>query len=99
VRMADAAERLAAHRRHRARRRRRLRVRHAGGALTRWDKSWLRQVARRKWDLRPATAAVLARDTERALLERGTGVVDRADVLDMLTACAAAYGLTQTVPA
>ena len=99
VRMGGAADRLEVHGRRRAARRRHLRIRHDGGVVTRWDKGWLRQVAARKWDLRPATAAVLARDTEDLLLGRGGGVVERADVLEVLEHCAAGYGLTPPVPA
>jgi hypothetical protein len=74
-----------------------MRVRHGRGEVTQWDKSWLRQLARRKWDLRPATAGVLANDVERGLLQRGEKLLDRRDVLNLLEATADSYGLTQPV--
>lgn len=97
--LAEAADVLEADRRRRRAARDRLRVRHGGGKVTLWDKSWLGELAERGWLLSRSTARILAGEVERELLAGGAREVSRRDVLARLNAMVAAYGLAGSVPA
>jgi hypothetical protein len=94
-----AAVALETHRADRRRRRMRLRIRHDSGAVTRWDKNWLRQIGGRMWGLGPTTAAILAGLVETSLLRNCSGRIDRSAVLDLFNELVCEFGLADAVPA
>jgi hypothetical protein len=68
VRMGGAAVAMESHHSWRADARKRLRLCHESGRASAWNKSWLRELARRMWNISPATAAILASEVEGELL-------------------------------
>jgi len=98
VRMADAAEAMEAHWQWREERRRAIRIVHAGGNVTMWDKSWLAEVARRSWHIMPSTARIIAGQIETSLLQSKHSEYDRECLVEQLNARVAEYGLADAVP-
>lgn len=92
---ADAAE---AHHARRRKLRRRLRVRHDGGEVTLWDKSWLVALACCGWNVSQATARILAGHIEDELLTDAPRALARREVLDLLNVRVAQWGLAEAVP-
>lgn len=96
--MIEAACALEAHRACRVLARKQLVVAHESDKTTYWDKSWLANLAARSWRLLPATARILADQIETALLSDGRRRVTRDEVIDLLNAAVASYGLADAVP-
>lgn len=96
--MGEAAEVLELHRTLRAVRRPLLRIRHAEGRLTGWEKSWVAAMAQRIWCVSRRTARILAADVELYLLPSEDRVVDRQEVVDLLNRRVAEFGLADAVP-
>lgn len=98
VRLCAACEAIEAHQAWRAARRRRLLISHDGPRMTLWDKSWLAEHARRSWHLSRPAARLLAGEVETALLARDGRVVSRREVVGLLNAQVAWFGLADAVP-
>ncbi len=98
VRLTAAAERLEAHREWRQRRRQALRVRHDGGQVTLWDKSWVGDLASRTWHLSPRAGRVIAAQIEAELLGSTCRDVPRRDVEEAISERVVAFGLADAVP-
>lgn len=94
----SAADAMEAHSRARSAGRKGLRLRHAMGQESAWDKSWLAKLACRSWELTPTTGRIIAGLVEAELLAIGPKRVDRGEVLDRMNACVAALGLADAVP-
>jgi hypothetical protein len=71
--MGGAAVAMESHHFWRAGARRRLRLCHESGRASAWNKSWLRELATRIWNISPVTAAILADEVERELLSQSEG--------------------------
>jgi hypothetical protein len=96
--MGEAAEVIELHRTLRAVRRPLLEVRHDGGHLTKWDKSWLAMMGERTWGLSRRTARIFAGEIELQLLPQESRTVDRQAVIDLLNERVARFGLADAVP-
>jgi hypothetical protein len=94
----SAADSLEAHHAWRAGGRKRLRVRHEGGRVTRWDKSWLAKFVCRSWDVLPVTGRIVAGMLELELLAEGRREFDREEVIARMNGYVAALGLADAVP-
>ena len=89
---------LEAHRACRALGRKQIMIVHEPGKATYWDKSWLSSLAGRSWQLTPTTARIIAAQVESALLASGQRQIGRDDVIDLLNAAVASFGLADAVP-
>lgn len=89
---------LEAHRACRALGRKQLLVVHEPGKATYWDKGWLASLAERSWQLAPMTARIIAAQVESTLLSTGQRQIGRDDVIDLLNAAVASFGLADAVP-
>lgn len=98
IRFAEAAELLLLHRTLRETRREQLKVRHPGGQLTRWDKSWLVRLAEEHWPVSRQTARIIAGEVEDHLLVPDRREVDRLKVLGLLNRKMCEFGLADAVP-
>ncbi len=98
VRFAEAAELLQLHRVLRAARREQLQVRHHGDHLTRWDKSWLVQLAEEFWPISHRTARIIAGEVEEHFLVPDRSEVPREKVLALLNRKMCELGLADAVP-
>lgn len=97
VRLAGAAEAMAAHHADRARKRAATWIDHGEGRRSAWDKTWIAQLAKQVWQVSPATARILAGDVEAAVLRREGVIVPRREVIDVLGRHVGAYGLAGAV--
>ncbi|MFW6133752.1 MAG: hypothetical protein ACOC8F_07630 [Planctomycetota bacterium] len=103
-----AGEAMEVHRLWRRSRRARLRIVHAGGKRTLWDKDWLSELAQRTWGLARRTGRILADEVEAEMLAglpagacgEGSGCreVSRDEVQQRLNRCVSAWGLAEPVP-
>jgi len=98
VHLPAALEAFERHQVRRADRRRRLTLHHDNGKVTLWDKSWLAEHARRSWNVSRTTARIIAGHIEAELLRRRLAMVTREDVVAMLNAQMAQFGLADAVP-
>jgi len=98
-RLSKAARAMERHRWRRHAARACLRIRHDGGAVTEWDKSWLALRARCAWRVSYDTSRILAEQLESDLLSAGRRTVERREVLALLDGRVASYGLADAVPA
>lgn len=98
VQLTEAAGKLESHSFRRDLRRRTLRICHDSGKITAWSKGWLCELAQRIWNLSPSVARIIAGAIEEDLLACETKVVSRREVLEMLNARVAEYGLADAVP-
>lgn len=96
--MGEAAEVIELHRTLRAVRRPLLRVRHDGGQVTTWDKSWVALMGERTWGLSRRTARIFAGEIELHLLPQQSRIVDRQDVIALLNERVVQFGLADAVP-
>jgi hypothetical protein len=94
-----AAEGLEAHRIWRQQRRGELRIRHDSGQVTRFDRTWLAELASRSWHISPAAARIIAGDVENELLRGSHAELRREDVVELLNTRMAQFGLADAVPA
>jgi hypothetical protein len=79
--------------------RQQLRIRHDGGHVTRWEKGWLFEFARRSWRISRATARILAGKVEEELLRSGREEMHREEIVEALNSVVAGFGLADAVPA
>jgi len=88
-------------------RRKRLQIRHERDLLTQWDKSWLVELTRQAWCVRPTTARIiaglvehdlLAMDDPNAPIAFARRELPRTYILDQLTTRISELGLADTVP-
>ncbi len=79
-------------------RRAKLCIRHESGAVTRWDKGWLCEFARRSWNLMASTARIVAGEVEGRLLNDRQTFVARSAVLESLNEVVCEFGLAEAVP-
>jgi hypothetical protein len=98
VDLGGSAGRLEAHRVARNLFRRRLRIRHEGGQITFWDKSWLAQLACRGWLLMPGTGRIVASMVEARLMDRHERQLSREQIVEMLNEEVSWLGLADAVP-
>ncbi len=99
VQRGEAAEMLELHRTLRNVRRRLLRIRHADGRVTQWDKTWLAEWTRHVWRVSRRTARMLAGEVEYDLLPQEETDLSREEVIDRLNEQVAQWGLAEAVPA
>jgi ABC-type cobalamin transport system ATPase subunit len=97
VRRSEVAELLELHRTLRTIRRDQLRVVHGRGR-SRWEKTWLAQLAMRIWGLSPMAARLLAGEVEADLIHPARTEVAREEVLDRMNEKVCQYGLADAVP-
>jgi hypothetical protein len=93
-----AADAMDRHHTWREIRRKRLRIEHDAGRLTRWDKSWLAKFICRSWDVLPATGRIVAGMLEEELLAEPRRQFSRQDVIARMNECVASLGLADAVP-
>jgi len=102
-----SASLFAGYRIRRNARRKLLQVRHERGLLTRWDKSWLAELTRQAWHVRPTTARIiaglvehdlLAMDDPNAAIAFVRRELPREYIIDQLTTRITEMGLADTVP-
>ena len=98
VDMSDAAGSFEVHRRRRDEQRRMLCVRPDRGAVTYWDKSWLRELVCWCWNLSPTTGRIIAGELESELLDGGPRLLERAEIVQLLNERVVAFGLADAVP-
>ena len=98
VKMNDAAEILELHRTLRTIRRRFVRIRHENEKLTRWEKSWLVELAIRMWHVSRNTARILAGEVENEIISKNQPEMPREEILDLLNKRMAELGLADAVP-
>jgi hypothetical protein len=98
IRFAEASELLLLHRTLRDTRREQVQVRHDGGHLTRWDKSWLVRLAEELWPVSHRTARIIAGEVEDRLLVPDRTEVDREKILGLLNRKMCELGLADAVP-
>jgi len=79
--------------------RRLLRIRHADGRVTQWDKTWLAEWTRHVWRVSRRTARMLAGEVEYDLLPQEETDLSREEVIDRLNEQVAQWGLAEAVPA
>jgi hypothetical protein len=89
---------LEAHRACRSLGRKQLMVVHESGQTTYWEKNWLADLACRSWRLAAATGRIIAAEVESALLACPQRKVARQEVIDLLNAAVASFGLADAVP-
>ncbi|MCL2701082.1 MAG: hypothetical protein FWE88_05245 [Phycisphaerae bacterium] len=100
-----SVELYAGYRSRRNDRRKRLCIRHERGLITQWDKSWLAELTRQAWSVRPTTARIIAGAVEHDLLAMDDPhatiftrrELPRKQIIDQLTARIAELGLADTV--
>ena len=102
-----SASLFAGYRIRRNARRKMLHIRHERGLLTRWDKSWLAELTRQAWHIRPTTARIiaglvehdlLAMDDPNAPIAFARRELPRDYIIDQLTTRITEMGLADTVP-
>ena len=98
VRFDVAAAMFETHRAWRRRCRGGLRVIHADGHVTLWDKAWAANLAYRNWGLRPVTGRIIAGKVEEELLCGSRQLVLRSEVVGRVNAWVSRYGLADAVP-
>jgi len=79
-------------------RRARLRIRHEGGQITAWEKTWLSRLTERGWRVSVRTGRIIAGQIEWELLSQDVSLIPRETALTMLNARVAALGLADAVP-
>ncbi|MDP6542963.1 MAG: hypothetical protein QGH60_03175 [Phycisphaerae bacterium] len=82
----------------RLRRCRQMKVRYGDGRTAVWDKGWLVKLICSSWHLGMATGRILAGDIETRLLEDNVEVIGRGELVELVNALVAAYGLADAVP-
>ena len=98
VALPEAAAAMESHRTWRRRRREQIRVRHAGGHWTQWDRNWLAQLACRNWRVSSGTGRIISAEVESAVLaEQGTEV-SREQVVAHVNRLVGEFGLADAVP-
>jgi YD repeat-containing protein len=107
VQFTAAADAMEAYRLQRTSSRRLIRIAHADGRVTHWDKGWLARIGAQSWKIGPGTARIIAAEVEQELLasvalpDRATGLQEillRQDVLELFNRRVAEYGLADAVP-
>ena len=98
VAMSEVAAAMERHRAWRRLRREQVRVRHAGGHWTRWDRSWLSQLACRNWRVSVGTARIIAAEVELAVLAERGSEVSREQVVAHVNRLVGEFGLADAVP-
>ena len=76
VQFIAAADAMENYRVWRTSRRRQLRITHADGRVTHWDKGWLARVGAQSWKIGPGTARIIAADVEQELLTNAANVAN-----------------------
>jgi hypothetical protein len=75
-----------------------MKVRYGDGRTAVWDKGWLVKLICSSWHLGMATGRILAGDIETRLLEDNVEVIGRGELVELVNALVAAYGLADAVP-
>lgn len=94
----QAAAEMETYRFRRVQRRRQLRIAHADGRVTHWDKGWLAKIGGQSWRLGAGAARIIAAEVEAELLTDRQDIAFRQDVLELFNQRVAAYGLADAVP-
>ena len=98
VGLEEAAESAEAYYKWRNALRRKLRVRHEGGAVTYWEKGWACEFASRSWNISRSVGRVVAGKIELEFLLGGEKTLWRGEVIEQLNRLVAEYGLADAVP-
>jgi hypothetical protein len=98
IEMGEAAEILDLHHTLRNIRRKLVRIRHADGKLTMWNKSWLVELAMRMWHISRTTGRILAGEIENEIISQDRPEVPREEIIDLLNRRVAEFGLADAVP-
>ena len=98
VGLEEAAESAEAYYKWRNALRRKLRIRHEGGAVTYWEKGWACEFASRSWNISRSVGRVVAGKIELEFLLGGEKTLWRGEVIEQLNRLVAEYGLADAVP-
>jgi len=79
-------------------RRRQVRIRHKGGEVTLFDKSWLSELACRSWHVSPRAGRIIAAQVERDLLSADRNELRRDELQGVVNRYVAEFGLADAVP-